>query len=86
MATLESSWVLEDRLKQIVCPEALKTQILEYISHNPIRAKLGYSNITYRANLHYIEDNIGKEWLPDQVKLFNDKIQMLIEKHENDEN
>jgi len=35
---------------------------------------MSFSNITYRGNLHYIEDNIKKEGLIDEIKSYNDSL------------
>lgn len=67
---LESSWVLEKRLKEIKCSNELKAEILAYIKkeHDKCTGKSrSITNIWYRCNLHYIEDNIQQE-----TKLINE--------------
>jgi len=66
MATLDSSWNLEHRLKTIDCADDLKSEILQYIEReNPqcTGKARSFSNIYYRLNLHYIEDNIASDSL-----------------------
>ena len=61
MAELESSWVLEDRLKHIACPDALKDAVMIFIKkhHDKCTGKaFSISNLTYRGSLHFIEDRI----------------------------
>jgi len=77
MATLEASWTLEDRLKKIECSTELKNEIIRFIenNHSSCTGKImSFSNITYRGNLHYIEDNIKKEGLIDEIKSYNDSL------------
>lgn len=74
MAQLESSWVLEERLKNIECSPNLKKEIENFINkeHNICTGKsISISNIRYRGNLHYIEDNINKKGLIDELRTYN---------------
>ena len=74
MVQLESSWVLEKRLKNIKCSSDLKKEIENFINkeHNKCAGKrMSISNITYRGNLHYIEDNINKNGLIDELRTYN---------------
>jgi hypothetical protein len=74
MAALDSSWNLEQRLKDIVCSDDLKAEILKFIekNHNKCTGKaMSFSNIYYRGNLHYIEDNINKNGLIDELRTYN---------------
>ena len=61
MAELESSWVLEDRLKHIACPDALKEEIMIFIRkhHDKCTGKaFSISNFSYRGTLQFIEARI----------------------------
>jgi hypothetical protein len=74
MTQLDSSWNLEQRLKDIVCSEDLKAEILTFIEKNSDKCTgkaMSYSNIGYRVNLHYIEDNINKKGLIDELRTYN---------------
>ena len=74
MAQLESSWTLEERLKNIDCSDELKTEINKFIDkeHNKCTGqRMSVSNLIYRGNLHYIEDNIGKKKLVDELRTYN---------------
>ena len=76
MANLDSSWNLEHRLKTIDCADNLKAEILKYIEReNPqcTGKARSFSNIYYRQNLHYIEDNIDSDELLNQLKSINSK-------------
>ena len=71
MAALEASWTLEERLKDIECSDELKSLINEYIETEHSRCtgkRMSISNLMYRSNLHYIEDNINKPTLIDELK------------------
>ena len=72
MSCLDASWNLEQRLKDVACPADLKVEILNYISskHQECTGKrYSISNLVYRGNLHYIEDNIAKEGLINELRL-----------------
>lgn len=74
MAQLDSSRNLEQRLKDIDCFKDLKVEILKFIEkeHNRCTGKArSFSNIFYRGNLHYIEDNINKKGLIDELRNYN---------------
>ena len=74
MAQLESSWVLEERLKNIECSSDLKMEIENFINKEHGRCtgkRMSISNITYRRNLHYIEDNIKKDGLLEELRTYN---------------
>lgn len=74
MAHLESSWNLEQRLKDIDCSADLKSEILKFIEkeHNQCTGeRMSFSNLYYRLNLHYIESNIGKDGLVDELRTHN---------------
>jgi hypothetical protein len=74
MAILDSSWNLEERLKNIDCSNDLKTEINRFIEkeHNKCTGKpMSFSNIFYRSNLHYIEDNINKIGLVNELRTYN---------------
>jgi hypothetical protein len=74
MAQLNSSWNLEQRLKDISCSDDLKVEILNFIekNHDKCTGKaISFSNISYRGNLHYIEDNINKKGLIDELRTYN---------------
>ena len=74
MAILESSWILEERLKNINCSDELKIEINKFIDikHDKCTGKMRpISNIIYRGNLHYIEDNINKKGLIDELRTHN---------------
>jgi hypothetical protein len=77
MSTLESSWVLEERLRKIDCSLELKIEINKFIGKKHIGCtgkRMSFSNIMYRSNLHYIEDNINKKDLVNELKMQeNDK-------------
>ena len=69
--TLGFSWTLEERLKNINCSDELKSEINKYIDkqHGSCTGKrMSISNIMYRGNLHYIEDNINKKDLIDELR------------------
>lgn len=74
MEQLDSSWNLEQRLKEIECSEDLKSEILKFIEkeHDKCTGKrMSLLNIYYRGNLHYIEDNINKTGLLEVLRNFN---------------
>ena len=74
MAQLESSWALEERLKNIKCSPDLKKEIENFINkeHDSRTGnRVPISNIIYRGNLHYIEDNINKNGLIDELRTYN---------------
>ena len=74
MTQLESSWVLEERLKNIECSPDLKNEIENFINKEHTRCtgkRVPISNIIYRGNLHYIEDNINKNGLIDELRTYN---------------
>lgn len=74
MAQLEYSWNLEERLKNITCSDSLKSEILMFIEkeHKSCTGKSrSCSNLFYRGNLHYIEDNINKKGLEDELHNYN---------------
>jgi hypothetical protein len=74
MGQLESSWVLEERLKNIECSSELKKEIENFINkeHDKCTGRhMSTSNITYRGNLHYIEDNINKNGLIYELRTYN---------------
>lgn len=71
MAQLEASWVLEARLKNVNCSDELKLEINKFINrmHDKCTGKrMSVSNISYRNNLHYIEDSLNKEGLIDELR------------------
>lgn len=76
MAQLEASWILEERLLNINnnnCSDELLIEIKNFINkyHNFCTGKrMSISNLTYRGNLHYIEDNINKKSLVDELRNF----------------
>lgn len=73
MAQLDSSWNLEQRLKDIVCSNDLKSEILKFIEKNHSKRTgkaMSFSNLFYRGNLHYIEDNINKKGLIDELRSY----------------
>ena len=74
MKNLDYSWNLEERLNKIDCSDNLKTEILKFIenNHNDCTGQpMSFSNIFYRGNLHYIEDNINKKGLIDELRAYN---------------
>jgi len=74
MAQLDYSWNLEQRLKEIDCSDDLKSEILKFIEkeHSKCTGKaMSVSNIYYRGNLHYIEDNINKNGLVNELRTYN---------------
>ncbi len=71
---LESSWTLEERLKNINCSDELKIEINKFIEHNKyVGKKMPISNVTYRGNLHYIEDNINHPDIINELRTYNAK-------------
>ena len=73
MACLENSHVLEQRLLNINTSEELKLEISRFIQlqHPKCTGKgAGISNILYRNNLHYIEDNLNKPELIDELNKY----------------
>jgi len=72
MARLESSKILENRLKKIECSNLLKKEIINFINKHKYTRKKKYrfSNYVYRNNLHYIENNILKEGLIEELRNF----------------
>lgn len=74
MGQLESSWVLEERLKNTECSLDLKNEIEKFINKEHDRCtgkRMSFSNLSYRGNLHYIEDNINKKGLTDELCTYN---------------
>ena len=74
---LESSWTLEERLKNINCSDELKIEINNFIDieHNKyVGKKMSISNLTYRGNLHYIENNINHSGLINELRTYNVKL------------
>lgn len=64
---------LSERLANIKCSPELKLEILKYIEngkfHKNPRTRI--SNWGYNSNLYYIEENISKEGLIDEIKEMN---------------
>jgi len=71
MSELEYTWNLEPRLKAINCGCELKKEILIFIENN--QKYKGECSLIYRAKLHYIEDNINKLELIDEIRIINSK-------------
>ena len=72
--SLESSWALEERLKNIECSSELKKERENFINKNHSKCtgeRMSIPNVTYRWNLHYIEDNINKKGLIDELHTYN---------------
>lgn len=83
MSQLDSSWDLEDRLKTADCTDELKKEINDFIANQHERCvgkARSVSNLYYRCNLHYIEDNISKDSLTEELRKFNEQ----LKSHEND--
>ena len=77
MSILESSWILEERLKNIKCSSELKEEISNFIevcTQKENGYMLPISNYSYRINLHYIEDNISN---PDLLKELKNAINKI---------
>lgn len=76
MSNLDSSSDLEFRLIEIKCDSELKSEILSYIEENKHKRRdeiISFDNYCYRNNLHYIEDNIGKKDLINEIRKGNSK-------------
>jgi len=73
MAQLENTNVLEQRLKNLSCSTEKKELIDIIIEYHkkPFKARY-YGSIVYRCNLHYLEDNINKPTIINEIKTYID--------------
>lgn len=72
----EYSWNLEKRIKEIECSDELKTEILKYMEKRKSKCANPMTNVQslfYRQALHYIEDNINKPELINELRKFNNE-------------
>jgi hypothetical protein len=67
---LKASRTLESELMQSDCSPKLKNLISRYITsmQRDIKGVGNFTNITYRGNLHYIQDNLSNPSLATELE------------------